>query len=201
MQSQFTQTNTFLPLEKSLKEFMELNAKTIQGFSYINPTELMSSRKPEQLMEKNVDVMIQNGHKALDYMHDVFNLMEKNWLNISGTIMERTKETMGRTQTVTGSTMNDAAKNSQTSVKKAASAVKATTKSSTRKKPAVTKMSSSKTTGSKLTSGKSTVAKKTTSRSTSRPAQTARKIEAAKSPVISKDHSLKLSMNPVSTKE
>ncbi|MGQ3892888.1 hypothetical protein [Legionella sp. CNM-4043-24] len=73
-----TQQN-FNALEAPFRDIMNLNVKTIQNFSYMRPMELMDPSKPEQFMDKNVEMLIENGHKALDYMQSMFDIVGKHW--------------------------------------------------------------------------------------------------------------------------
>ncbi len=71
-----------------LEELIALNIKTMQNLSYINPSEL-SHFQPERILEKNVDVMIDNSHILLDYMHEVFLIAESNLLSSSKEIEKK----------------------------------------------------------------------------------------------------------------
>lgn len=106
-------------LEKPFKELMELNVKTLQGMSYLTPMELMKVKKPEEILEKNVDVIIENGHKTLDYMQNMFSLLEKNWLQLSDSIGKNTKEMMDKTEHIARNNINQAAHAGHNVVKQA----------------------------------------------------------------------------------
>lgn len=67
--------------QEPLKEMAELNIKTMQSFSYIKPDELTDVKKPEQLLEKQIQLAVENGHKALDYMQKSFQIYEKAMLS------------------------------------------------------------------------------------------------------------------------
>jgi len=54
----------------------ELNVKTLQGFSYLKPDELAQIKKPEEFLEKQINLAVENGHKALDYMQKSFEILE-----------------------------------------------------------------------------------------------------------------------------
>lgn len=54
----------------------ELNVKTLQGFEYLKPEDLTNLKKPEELLEKQINLAVENGHKALDYMQKSFQIME-----------------------------------------------------------------------------------------------------------------------------
>jgi len=61
MQNQYFQNKNLNPLlnslEKPVKELMELNVKMFQGLSYLTPAELLKAKKPEEFMEKNVEIL------------------------------------------------------------------------------------------------------------------------------------------------
>lgn len=66
--------------QEPLQAMAELNVKTLQGLTYLKPDELTSVKKPEELFEKQIELAIANGHKALDYMQKSFQIMEKAML-------------------------------------------------------------------------------------------------------------------------
>ncbi|WBV63393.1 phasin family protein [Legionella pneumophila 130b] len=61
---------------------LELNFKTLKTVSYVTPIELFNVLKPEEVLEKNMNVFIQNSQKAMSYMLNVFQIMEHHWINI-----------------------------------------------------------------------------------------------------------------------
>lgn len=70
-------------LQRPLREMVELNVKTLQRISYLKPDELAHLKKPEDLLEKNVHLFIQNSHKALDYFQEAFDIFERNLLSLT----------------------------------------------------------------------------------------------------------------------
>ncbi|KTC86455.1 hypothetical protein [Legionella brunensis] len=75
--------DAFNQLQKPFREMMELNVKTFQKVSYLKPDELSHIKKPEDILEKNIHIFIQNGHKALDYMQQAFDIFEKQLLTVA----------------------------------------------------------------------------------------------------------------------
>lgn len=69
-------------LQEPFQAIAELNAKTLQGMTYIKPEELAGLKKPEELLEKQINLAVENGHKALDYMQKSFQIFEKAMLNL-----------------------------------------------------------------------------------------------------------------------
>ncbi|KTD06917.1 hypothetical protein [Legionella jamestowniensis] len=72
--------DAFNQLQKPFREMIELNVKTLQKIAYLKPDELSHIKKPGDILEKNVDIFIQNGHRALDYMQQAFGIFEKHLL-------------------------------------------------------------------------------------------------------------------------
>jgi hypothetical protein len=60
----------------------ELNVKTLQGLSYLKPDELTNLKKPEELLEKQINIAVENSHKVLDYMQKSFAILEKAMLSL-----------------------------------------------------------------------------------------------------------------------
>jgi hypothetical protein len=102
-------SNPFMSsMERPVKELMELQVKTAQGFHYFTPVELLKARKPEEVIEKNVELFIDNSHKALDYMHSMFHIMEKHWLSMSDNMSKNSNDVLNQTQKAARSTMSAA---------------------------------------------------------------------------------------------
>lgn len=64
-------------IQKPLQDIVELNVKTLQSLSFLQPDDFSAVKKPEDLIEKQMKLAIDNGHKALDYMQKSFEIMEK----------------------------------------------------------------------------------------------------------------------------
>jgi hypothetical protein len=64
-------------LQEPFQAIAELNIKTLQGLDYLKPEELAQIKKPEELLEKQLNLAVENGHKALDYMQKSFQILEK----------------------------------------------------------------------------------------------------------------------------
>lgn len=63
-------------VQEPFQAIAELNIKTIQGLSYLKPEELAQIKNPAQLIEKQLGLAVENGHKALDYMQKSFEILE-----------------------------------------------------------------------------------------------------------------------------
>lgn len=60
-----------------LQAMIELNVKTLQNLTYLKPEELAGVKKPEEMLEKQIELVVANGHKALDYLQQSFQIYEK----------------------------------------------------------------------------------------------------------------------------
>lgn len=78
MQNPSFQNINLNPLVKPVNELVALNIKTIQSFSYITPAELLNVRNPEDIVQKNMNVLIKNSNTVIEYVQDVFHLWEKS---------------------------------------------------------------------------------------------------------------------------
>lgn len=96
MKEQFFQQknlNTMVrSIERPMQDLLDLNLKTLQNMSYVTPVEFLNVLKPEQILEKNMNVLIQNSQKAMNYMLNVFQIMEHHWINIFDQIAENPSE-------------------------------------------------------------------------------------------------------------
>lgn len=63
--------------QEPFQALAELNVKTLQSLNYIKPEEFSSIRKPEELLEKQMSMAVENSHKTLDYMQKSFQIIEK----------------------------------------------------------------------------------------------------------------------------
>ncbi|MDX1837868.1 phasin family protein [Legionella taurinensis] len=70
-------------VQEPVQAIAELNVKTLQNLSYIKPDELANLKKPEELFDKQMNIALENGHKALDYMQKSFQIIEKAMLNFA----------------------------------------------------------------------------------------------------------------------
>ncbi|MCL9684342.1 hypothetical protein [Legionella maioricensis] len=148
MPNQYTQYQNMNALEKPFRQLLDLNVKTMQSFSYIKPNELLNSNRPELVLEKNMEVMIENGHKALDYVQDMFDIMENHWLNMSRQMMRQSQETISQTQRAAQNNMNDLRKAGTRVANSVTGHLKESTKQRSKSAHPATKHSKNKATGS-----------------------------------------------------
>lgn len=70
-------------IQEPFQAIAELNIKTLQGLDYLKPEELAQIKKPEEFLEKQINLAVENGHKALDYMQKSFEIIEKTMRKMS----------------------------------------------------------------------------------------------------------------------
>ncbi|MDI9819204.1 MULTISPECIES: phasin family protein [unclassified Legionella] len=78
-------------VQEPLQAIAKLNVETLQGLNYIKPEELANVKKPEELLEKQIGLAIENGHKALDYLQKSFQIMEKAMLSLVQEVKSKTE--------------------------------------------------------------------------------------------------------------
>lgn len=81
-------------IQEPFQAIAELNVKTLQGLSYIKPEELAHVKKPEEVLEKQINLAVENGHKALDYMQKSFEILEKAMLGLVNEAKKTAKDTI-----------------------------------------------------------------------------------------------------------
>jgi len=67
----------FKKVQESFQALTMLNMQTLQSFYYLKPENLANFKNPEELLDKEINIAFENGHKALDYMQKSFLIMEK----------------------------------------------------------------------------------------------------------------------------
>ncbi|MFA5960210.1 MAG: phasin family protein [Tatlockia sp.] len=68
-------------IQAPIQAITELNVKTLQSYTYLKPDELAKVKKPEELIEKHINMAVENGHKTLDYWQKSFDILEKAMLS------------------------------------------------------------------------------------------------------------------------
>jgi predicted P-loop ATPase/GTPase len=77
-------------VQEPFKAIAELNVKTLQGLTFLKPEELAQVKKPEEMLEKQINLAVENGHKALDYLQQSFQIIEKAMLSIAQEVKQTT---------------------------------------------------------------------------------------------------------------
>ncbi|MGC1182942.1 phasin family protein [Legionella sp.] len=75
-------SNLAQKLQVPFQALADLNVKALQNVTYMKPEELATIKKPEDLLEKQINLVVENGHKALDYMQKSFQILEKAMLSL-----------------------------------------------------------------------------------------------------------------------
>lgn len=78
-------------IQEPFQAIAELNVKTLQSLTYIKPEELAHLKKPEELLEKQICLAVENGHKALDYLQKSFEIFEKAMLSVVQEVKSKTE--------------------------------------------------------------------------------------------------------------
>ncbi len=81
-------------MQEPFQAMAELNVKTLQGINYLKPEEIASIKKPEELLEKHINLAVENGHKTLDYLQKSFQIIEKAMLGF----VQEAKKTAAETK-------------------------------------------------------------------------------------------------------
>jgi len=85
----------FEKLAEPFKAMAELNLKTLQELSWIKPEEFAAMKTPQEVFEKQMKVMLENGYKTLEHMQKSFQIMEKALLDV---VPEEVKKTYSKKQ-------------------------------------------------------------------------------------------------------
>lgn len=75
-------------IQEPIRALTELNIKTVQGLRYLKPEEFMDMKKPEDYLEKQMQVLIENSHKTLEHIEGSFHIMEKAMLSMVDEVKE-----------------------------------------------------------------------------------------------------------------
>lgn len=140
-------------LDTPIKELIDLNMQTLHNFSYFKPDELLGMRRPEALVEKNLELFMENSHTALNYMQNMFHIMEKHWLKNIEAGVKSTSSLGGFTKNLYASVPIV----STPDTKKSSSIASKKTKSATPSKPSSAKIVKTTPVPSKLASSKKTL--------------------------------------------
>ncbi len=76
-----------------IKEMAELNIKTIQEMSYLKPDELTKLKKAEDVFDKHVELALENGKKAVNYVQQSFKIYEKALTSLLDEVHKKEKPT------------------------------------------------------------------------------------------------------------
>lgn len=103
---------------KPLKELMDLNIRTVQNFKFMNPIELFQGRSADKILERNMDVLVHNGHNALNYVQHVFLIMEQNLVHNGSDLVDDFEATIKEASSASKRNMKEVMKAVTSSVTK-----------------------------------------------------------------------------------
>ncbi len=89
MKNQIFLQNFLNPMEKPINALMELNLKTLRNFSYFTPVELLSVKKPEEVLQKGMNAFIKNTQTSFDFFQNMFNVMESQLFHLNDDLEHR----------------------------------------------------------------------------------------------------------------
>ncbi|EHL28983.1 hypothetical protein [Legionella drancourtii] len=124
MKNIYLDQKTFSNMSFPLQKLMELNVKTLQSMSYMKPDDLLNAKKPGDLFERNMDMLIQNTHMILNHMKDTFSIFENHWLNVTQHNEESVKNVVPQASHEAKKTVKKSTSPTKTGAKKMASGVK-----------------------------------------------------------------------------
>lgn len=81
-------------IQRPFQAILELNVKTLESFKYLKPEDLAKIKNPEELLEKQVNYAIENGHRALDYFQRSFEIFEQILGPLTESVKRSTQSTM-----------------------------------------------------------------------------------------------------------
>lgn len=73
-------------VQEPFQAIAALNVRMLQSLSYLKPDDLSKIKRPEELLEKQIELAVANGHKALDYMQKSFEIYEKALLSVASEV-------------------------------------------------------------------------------------------------------------------
>lgn len=79
-------------MQKPMQDLVDLNLKTFKQLKFIKTEDLTDLKHPEELLSKNINLMIENGHKVLTCLEESFHILEEAFLNFSKDIKESTEK-------------------------------------------------------------------------------------------------------------
>lgn len=74
--------------QEPFQAMTKLNLETMQKFNYLKPDDLSRLKKPDEFLEKQLGLVMNNVHTTLDYMQKSFQIFE----NVVGELLVTVKE-------------------------------------------------------------------------------------------------------------
>lgn len=87
--------------QKPFQKLVNLNVQVLKDINFLTADELLKIKKPEELIEKQFDIAIKNGHLALNYFKNSLAMMSSLALSFSENIRkeESTLDSMLKKET------------------------------------------------------------------------------------------------------
>ncbi|CEK12032.1 phasin family protein [Legionella hackeliae] len=87
-------------MQKPFLEMLELNLTTLKNFKFIKAEDLATIKSPEEFIEKQVNLAIENGHRALNYFQQSFAIFEQTLRPITESVKNSSKSTLDTARTL-----------------------------------------------------------------------------------------------------
>lgn len=79
-------------IQEPMQAWVDLNMKTLQSFQPVKPEDLSKMNRPEEFWEKQLELAVSNGHKAIDYMQKSLQIIEKTMLSAAKEVKDARKQ-------------------------------------------------------------------------------------------------------------
>lgn len=70
-------SESWAKLQEPMQDFIRLNTETFKQFQTMKPEELGKLTRPDELWSKSIELAVENGEKAIDYMQQSLQIMQK----------------------------------------------------------------------------------------------------------------------------
>ena len=81
-------------MNRPIRDLMNLNMKTLRNVKVLKLEEFSEIRQPSDLIGKEINLVLENSHKLLDYMEESFHIIEDAFLAFSQEMKQNTEKTM-----------------------------------------------------------------------------------------------------------
>ncbi|KTD07506.1 phasin family protein [Legionella jamestowniensis] len=87
-------------IQKPFQEMLELNLTLLKEIKFLKAEDLLGIKSPEEIIEKQVNLAFENGHKALDYLRQSFVIFEQTLKPVTETVKNSSKSTLDTAKTL-----------------------------------------------------------------------------------------------------
>ncbi|KTD18104.1 phasin family protein [Legionella jordanis] len=81
-------------IQRPFQAMLELNLEMMEKVKYLKVEDFINIKNPEELLEKQVNFAIENGHRTLDYFQRSFEIFEQVLGPITESVKQSTTSTM-----------------------------------------------------------------------------------------------------------